>query len=177
MTIFLGVDPAAQRLDAVVIMSDGSWVLHKRTMPKDIVERCVVAQRWIESIVKPLCAIDIVEAGVEEPVLSGFTRRSGNGSLPVAKVHGALLAGAARAGARVTPMNNKTWKRTIVGNGNAGKPQVNLWVRKHWPALWVEANGRQDTCDAACIALELREMDRRRKKTAGTRQRIAARTK
>jgi Holliday junction resolvasome RuvABC endonuclease subunit len=166
VTIFVGVDPASTRLDAVVMYPDGRYVLHKRTMPKDIVRRCIEAQRWIEDIVKTCLREDEVAVGVEEPlVASRFGGRAGaNSALPTAKVHGALLAGAARSGAETLPINNKTWKRTIVGNGNSGKPAVNLWVKRHWPKLWIECKGRQDTCDAACIALEVKRVLRVRGK-------------
>lgn len=173
MTIIVGVDPAARRLDAVVLYADGSYRLHKRTMPTDIVERCVAAQRWLETIVKEELKNDVVVVGVEEPVLGLQGRATANGTLPLAKVHGALLAGAHRAGATVLPINNKRWKRRIVGNGNAKKPEINTWVRRHWRVLWRECKGRQDTCDAACIALEVREVLRLRRKMDATRKRAA----
>jgi Holliday junction resolvasome RuvABC endonuclease subunit len=176
--IFLGVDPAAARLDAVALFPDGKYQLYKLTMPKTIVDRCVEGQRWIEGIVKELLLIDVVVVGIEEPLVSTrFGVRAGaNGGLPTAKVHGALLAGAKRAGAvEVLPVNNKTWKRTIVGNGNANKPKVNRWVKVHWPKLWAECKGRQDTCDAACIALELKRLHQHRRKIAGTRRRAMLR--
>lgn len=174
MTIIVGVDPAARRLDAVVLREDGGYTLHKRTMPTDIVERCVTAQRWLEDIVKDCLRQDPdVRVGVEEPVLGMSGRATGNGSLPVAKVHGALLAGGHRAGGKVYPINNRRWKRRIVGNGNATKTQINRWVRRHWGKLWREAKGRQDTCDAACVALEVKEMIRLRRKMDNTRRRAA----
>lgn len=175
--IFVGVDPAAARLDAVAKYPDGSFKLYKRTMPKDIVSRCVEAQRWMEGIVKENLPYGPVTVGVEEPLVSTrFGARAGaNGALPTAKVHGALLAGSARMGAETVPVNNKTWKRTIVGSGNADKPRVNLWVKQHWAKLWVECKGRQDTCDAACIALELERMALRRRKIEATRRRALLR--
>lgn len=173
MTVFIGVDPAARRLDAVVLYEDGSWVLYKRSMPTDIVKRCVEAQRWLEQIVKDNHQHGPVFCGVEEPVLGMKGRATANGALPLAKVHGALLAASERAGATTLPVNNKRWKRRIVGNGNASKPEINLWVRKHWRKLHSEAKGRQDTCDAACIALEVREVVRLRRKMAATRRRAA----
>lgn len=176
MTIILGIDPAAARLDAVALYPDGTWVLHKRSMPKDIVERCVAAQRWVETLVKLYGRQDDVAVGIEEPVLGLRGRATANGTLPLAKVHGALLVGAQRAGASfVLPINNKRWKKRIVGNGNAGKPMVNTWVKRHWPALWTEAKGRQDSCDAACIALEVREVLKFRRKMDNLRQRVARR--
>lgn len=175
MTVIIGVDPAARRLDAVVLYDDGSWELHKRTMPTGIVDRCVIAQRWLEAIVKDNLQYGPVVCGVEEPVVGqGGGRAGANGALPLAKVHGALLAASERAGATTLPINNKVWKRRIIGNGNVNKPGVNIWVKRHWPKLWREANGRQDTCDAACIALEVKRVLKQRAKFAATRRRAAA---
>lgn len=171
MTTIVGVDPAAARLDAVVLRADGTWTVHKRTMPKDIVERCVTAQRWLEAIVKQEMRYDDVAVGVEEPVMGLKGRATANGTLPISKVHGALLVGSARLGAVTLPINNKRWKKKICGNGNFGKPEVNRWVKLHWPKLWREAKGRQDTCDAACIALEVQRVLEFRRKMAATRRR------
>jgi hypothetical protein len=173
MTIIVGVDPAARRLDAVVLYPDGSFKLHKRTMPTDTVERCLTAQRWIEEIVKGELLHGDVAVGVEEPGFGLPGRAHGNGMIPITKVCGALLAGARRSGAVTMEVNNKRWKKRVVGNGNAKKPEVNAWVRRHWRALWRECKGRQDTCDAACVALEVREVLRLRRKMEATRRRAA----
>jgi Holliday junction resolvasome RuvABC endonuclease subunit len=177
MTIVVGVDPAAARLDAVVLFPNGEWVLHTRAMPRDIVERCVTAQRWLENIIRTYQRYGPVAVGIEEPVVGRPGRAGANGTLPTAKVNGALLAASARAGAQTLPINNMTWKRKIVGKGNAKKPVINLWVKTHWPALWIEAKGRQDSCDAACIALEVERVLKFRKKVDALRQRVAAKGK
>jgi Holliday junction resolvasome RuvABC endonuclease subunit len=177
MTIVVGVDPAAARLDAVVLYPDGSFVLHTRkSMPSGIVERCVVAQRWLESIVKTYLREDDVVVGIEEPGFGLQGRAHGAGMIPVTKICGALVAGSVRAGASLTlEVNNKRWKKRIVGNGNAKKPEISAWVRRYWRSLYRAANGRQDACDAACIALEVQEVIRLRRKMEATRRRAALR--
>lgn len=172
--VIVGVDPAAARLDAVVLYPDDSYVLHKRGMPTDIVMRCVTAERWIEGIVKEALKHGRVAVGVEEPVLGLHGRAGANGTLPLAKVHGCLLAAAYRAGATVLPINNQAWKRHIVGMGNAKKPDITRWVRVHWRQLYMDAKGRQDSCDAACIALEVRRVLAFRAKVKATRKRALA---
>lgn len=170
MTIVVAVDPAARRLDAVVLYPDGSFVIHTRkTMPPDIVHRCVVAQRWLELILRPLMAEDTVVCGVEEPFVGKFP----GGMLPVAKVHGALIAASGKLGVNTICLPNKRWKMTVVGKGNASKPEINVWVKKHWPKLWKECKGRQDVCDAACMALEVRRILKSRARVAATRRRYA----
>lgn len=58
-------------------------------------------------------------------------------------------------------VNNKTWKKTIVGNGNATKSDVTQWLRSNHPSLAQLAHGDQDLVDAACVALYGREVVQR----------------
>lgn len=50
-------------------------------------------------------------------------------------------------------VNNKTWKKAIVGNGNANKEQVAAWLATTHPVLSRVVDGDQDLVDAACVAL------------------------
>jgi Holliday junction resolvasome RuvABC endonuclease subunit len=175
MPHYIGVDPAAARLDAVIVFSDGTWQIEQRTMPTDMVDRCDVAERWMRRVVKETAAWGgKVVVGVEEPVLGRAGRAGAAGTLPNAMVHGALLVGARRAGAIVLRINNMHWKKTIVGKGNAKKPEVNAFIRQTWPELWNLAKGRQDTCDAACIVQQTERSYKVRMKMARTRARAAA---
>lgn len=154
--VVIGVDPAKTRLHGVVW--DGHrYKLVKRTMPGDIVLCTVKAYTWIQRIIKETRArylrdVTVVVA-VEEPVLGSPNRRGANATIPNAKVHGAILAGAYRAGAVVIPVNNQRWKKEIVGKGNCSKEYVAAHVKRTWPVLYREAGGVQDWLDASCIAL------------------------
>lgn len=150
MHVDIGVDLAATRLAAVVTIGQ-AFHIERRTMPKDPVDRCVAAQKWIERIIMEHAALHPVYVYVENPVLG---RGGAAGTLPVAMIQGAVFAGAARAGATlVIGVNNTAWKKKIVGSGNASKPDIVTHVKKTWPRLYVEAKGNQDVCDAACIVL------------------------
>lgn len=46
---------------------------------------------------------------------------------------------------------NKTWKKEIIGNGNASKDDIRKWVVDHYKK--VGNDGPQDLYDAICIAL------------------------
>tara|TARA_Y100000310_G_scaffold134545_1_gene133473 strand:- start:359 stop:868 length:510 start_codon:yes stop_codon:yes gene_type:complete len=47
------------------------------------------------------------------------------------------------------PVDNKTWKKRIVGKGNVGKPDIKKFAIDKWGDVFPE----QDYADAACIAL------------------------
>lgn len=148
MDIIIAVDPAARKLAAVTTVGP-SYRIDVRTMPSDPVARCVAAYRWMHRIVREHGGLHDVYVFIEKPVLG---RGGARGTLPVAEIHGVLVAAAHRAGAfEVVPVHNQSWKRKVVHNGNADKAMIAKHVRKTWPRLYAEANGDQDVCDAACI--------------------------
>jgi hypothetical protein len=151
----------------------GEWAMERRsTMPKLMVDRLPTADQWMERVVRTARAYDRhVMVGIELPVLGLSGRASANATIPNAMVHGALVVGARRGGAEVLQVNNQKWKKRIVGIPNAKKPEINLFVKKTWPALWKESKGRQDVCDAACIVQEVERIHRHRQKIAATRRR------
>jgi hypothetical protein len=85
-------------------------------------------------------------------------------------VSGAIMAAAAQAGAKIMLVNNSTWKKKILGNGNIAKEKIRPQMEEQgiWPELIKKApiihakqhSGKipndspcQDTIDAGCINL------------------------
>jgi Holliday junction resolvasome RuvABC endonuclease subunit len=152
MRIVIGIDPAATHLAAVILGGPKPYQLVTRTMPKDAVLRCAAAYRWTRRLIRLFPLADDIVVAVEEPVIGKPGRAGANGTLPQAKVHGAILAAGSMAAVTVIPINNSQWKKRIVGKGNASKAEVNQFVKRTAPKLWAEAKGNQDLCDALCIA-------------------------
>lgn len=48
-------------------------------------------------------------------------------------------------------VNNKTWKKDVLGNGNATKDLIQLWLYERDTAYSVLCGDDQDRFDAACI--------------------------
>jgi len=93
---------------------------------------------------------------VEHPLVG---RAGAHATIVQAQVQGIVLGLALRYGAAgAYEVNVKTWKKAIVGNGNADKDKVAQWVRDHQPALAALAGDDQDLLDAACIALYGRQV-------------------
>ena len=101
---------------------------------------------------------------VEAPVVG----RGGPGpTISQALITGSILAGGAQGGSRITLVNNQTWKKRVLGNGNVNKMFVNQWMEKHWPELYAKApiindsrhpvelrgRGDQDIVDSGAINL------------------------
>ena len=46
-------------------------------------------------------------------------------------------------------IDNRSWKKDVIGNGNASKEDIAKFANIKWPGIFVT----QDECDAACLAL------------------------
>lgn len=141
----IGIDESSQLLAAVVTRGYEHEVVTEK-LPRDFNDRLVAAYKWMRWVVrnspKPVAVF------IEKPFAGKF---AGSG-LVLAGIHAVLVAAAGVAGADyVTSVPPATWKARVVGTGQASKGRVSFHVRKHWPGLYVDAEGVQDVYDAACI--------------------------
>jgi len=83
---------------------------------------------------------------VETPPLAGPRNIGTFGHLN--QTLGAVLAG---IGGR--EVNVMSWKKDVVGKGNATKDEVAAWLRDKHPRFHTMAGGNQNLVDATCIAL------------------------
>lgn len=175
--VVIGVDPAAQRLAAVITAGDDFYV-ETRTMPKDDVLRCKAAFTWLTRLIREYGGLGQVAVFVEEPVLG---RGGAGGTLPIARIQGALITAAAVSGVdAIERVHPSKWKKQIVGHGGADKPMVAAHVQETWPAVYAisrtKGTSAQDVCDAACInrygvkVLKLRAKMKRIGNVAGGRK-------
>lgn len=155
----VAVDPKKTALAAVVVTPDG-YEVRTRTMPKQL-ELCThKAMRWMCAIVRevkrnhPMLDVWVF---IEKPVLG---RGGAMSTIVQAQVQGAIQAGAIEGGAfQVREVNNSSWKKSIVGVGNASKTDIQKRVRRVWPALYRDALNLglrrigEDVCDSGCIYL------------------------
>ena len=83
---------------------------------------------------------------IEEALVGRNTRSS----LHVAVTTGAVAAGLS-VKAYFVPV--KAWKRKIIGNGNANKGAIALWLNANHETYAEQCGDDQDLIDATCIAL------------------------
>jgi Holliday junction resolvasome RuvABC endonuclease subunit len=86
-------------------------------------------------------------------------------SIGLAQTMGAVLSDLGQVrlhnGCDTRTVDNKTWKKELVGNGNASKEQVQNYIREVHPVYAPLCGDDQDLYDACCIALYgLRILDR-----------------
>ncbi len=84
-------------------------------------------------------------------------------TIPQAFVEGSIMASAAQADAKITLVNNQSWKKLVLGSGATPKDKIGPWVELNWKALYDKTpimrigqfKGRpdQDVLDAGCINL------------------------
>jgi Holliday junction resolvasome RuvABC endonuclease subunit len=87
---------------------------------------------------------------IESPI-QGMSRNVRVG-IQLGMVAGALAVAARQAGADVIFAEPATWKKAVVGFGNANKADVSAFLEGHHPRLYAKCPS-QDMVDATCIAL------------------------
>jgi Holliday junction resolvasome RuvABC endonuclease subunit len=87
-----------------------------------------------------------------EDVIIGNNRKY---SIRLAQTLGAVMTHLSsmrlQAGTDIRLVDNKAWKRTVVGNGNADKDTVQNYIRESHSAYAPLCGDDQDLYDAACI--------------------------
>lgn len=85
---------------------------------------------------------------IEEPVVAGA--RNLRTSLQMAQLAGALMSTVIQPAYFVEVTS---WKKKVVGSGNASKEDVALWLKEHHMDYSAACEGDQNKVDATCIAL------------------------
>jgi hypothetical protein len=100
-----------------------------------------------------------VHVFVESPVVGRGGVRS---TMVQCFTSGAIQGAFHDAGCTAQVANVSTWKKQVVGKGNATKEEVSKHLRLRWPALFHSAGGNQDLIDASCIAIYGQQLLRER---------------
>ena len=86
---------------------------------------------------------------IEEPLVG----RGVKASMQISQTAGAIMANLATRGIHNELVNVKHWKKDVVGNGNASKEMIKMWLNTHHTAYDAACEGDQDKVDACCIGL------------------------
>lgn len=92
---------------------------------------------------------------IEEPLVG----RNVRGSLQIAQTAGAVMSRNPDKPIYLVPVSS--WKKEVLGAGNADKSSVSTWLDSHHPAYAVRCGTNQDRIDAVCIGLYGVSVDRR----------------
>lgn len=154
--LVIGIDPGGRKFDLFAIASMGdeaitvvhSYEAKKSSVGRECDEIARHAQEVIDQLANTYGLTPVIF--IEAPVVAG----AGNlqVSLRIAQTVGALHT--------VTYDSYQVavaeWKKTVIGKGNAGKPEVKEWMQVQYPNL-TKLCTKQDHFDAAAIALFGRE--------------------
>ena len=88
---------------------------------------------------------------IEKPII-GNNRKY---SMQISETCGGILAmmGPYSLGVKTVMVDNKTWKRELILNGNASKDDVRNYITEVHPAYAAFCGDDQDAYDACCVAL------------------------
>lgn len=163
--LVVGVDPSSRKIAVVAgdphlpVQKTWAFPLYKTT-EKQTPESLARALDCMDSVVADLAqwAPGNRYAWVEDPLV-------GRGG-PVATMKQSLVQGIvrgvlARSGFVVYGVNVSTWKKAVVGKGNADKADVGRTVRAKWPKVADLIGLDGDLADAAAICLYGQEVLRR----------------
>jgi len=150
--IFLGIDPASSKV-AYAFFADQEFGLYTRKLGKSGGQSCALAWATTVSVIGsikkewPDCQI---YAFIESAVVGRGGVRS---TMVQCYTSGAIQGALYEAGIPIQIANVSSWKKLVVGKGNATKEEVSEYLRLRWPAVYKRAGGNQDAIDAACIAI------------------------
>ena len=141
--ITAGVDLGARK--AAISLHDGkiTWVGHLEVPKTTRARELRTLAAWSEKILR---VADFVF--VEEPLVGRGVRAS----LQIAHTAGAVLS-CLKDDIYSDFVAVKSWKKDTVGNGNASKEQVAMWLKSSHPSYHQQCAGNQDRVDAVCIGL------------------------
>lgn len=108
-------------------------------------EELLKLQQFVTGVV-PTAAI----VSIEMPIL-GLSRNAQT-AIGIGQTCGVVMASVAACSREIHDVAVSSWKKAVVGRGNATKDDVGDWLRTNHEALYRGCEGNQDLIDASCIA-------------------------
>jgi len=150
--VVVGVDAASSRAAFVALRGTEFFTMAVTKLGSVGGEACAGASsathEFLDQLPWPIT--EPVEVFIEWPVLGRGGFRS---TIVQAFTNGAIQGTFHERGCVTQGANVSSWKKAIVGKGNATKTDVSQAIRLRWPSLYQRVAEDQDLCDAACIAL------------------------
>lgn len=148
MAVVIGVDCGGRKLNAVAVNTDLEIVdFFKYEFSLDMPRGSGL--KAMHSFIKS--KVDEIPGKtfgwVEAPIVAGA--RNLQSSLKIAQVTGVVQAGMYN----VSEVAVGSWKKEVIGRGNANKEDVASWVKENYSHAYRTLGGIQDYIDAFCIAL------------------------
>ena len=143
--MFMGVDCSSRAVHVVLVNNDetvvgqGKW----RSSEDDFNDRFLeIMQKFNED----LSRIKVIR---EVAVESAIFIQNPKSTMEIATVVGGVRLICSQNGLSCTPVDNRHWKKHVLGKGNLNKKAIKAFTIDKWGDIFKE----QDWSDAACIAL------------------------
>ena len=151
MSVVLGIDPSSRKIAFFSLGTDGYSHTHVVQVPTKVKNRAVLCAQIYTECYEYFELLDkSIPVFIEQPLMG----RSAHATIVQAQSNGVVQAAATLAGMeRVYEVNVRSWKREVIGRGNADKAYIHSWLRSHHPSLADNAGDDQDLTDAAAVAL------------------------
>lgn len=162
VTTVLGLDLSSRKIALMGRNERSGWFCETWVAPKKVKNRGEILAQFLDpftAFVEEAVARGPTWMFVENPLVGVGGPHA---TIVQAQVQGLVLGTSVRSGvAAAYPVNVQTWKKDVVGRGNASKDEVAAWLKRECPNLTDMADGDQDLVDAACVALYgIRVIDR-----------------
>jgi len=155
--VVVGIDPASTHIAFVILYKEHFRVKVSKNLGKSGPQACHNARLLtLEMIDETKAWLNKKDSELpihcfyELPVLGRGGVRS---TMVQCFTSGAVQAALHERECPTYPVNVSTWKKAVVGKGNADKVQVAEHLRHRWNALYSSASGNQDVYDASSIAI------------------------
>lgn len=147
MTNVLGIDPSSKKLAFCLTDTSysNSFTLTTISLPAGALQATGAAYRGAFSFFER--NKEDLHIYMEAPVFG----RNAFSTIVQAQVGGAVMAAAQNFGVPLHLVNNSSWKKRIIGKGNAKKEEVAEKLREIWLEAYAASSGDQDLIDACAI--------------------------
>ena len=143
--LFMGIDCSSRAIHAVLVdekeqvKGQGKW----RSSEADFNIRFLeIQQKFTEDLSK----IKLIKGSAVE---SAIFIQNPKSTMEIATVVGGVRLICYQNGLECTPVDNRHWKKHVIGKGNLNKKAIKDFAVNKWGDIFKE----QDWADAACIAL------------------------
>ena len=141
---YLGLDCSSKAIHVVVLDGDGKVLDQQKfgsklkTFEARFPEIVTTFQAWISKI----------EVQHKVGVEAAIYIQNARATIAISSVIGAAKASLLAAGYAPIEVDNRRWKKLVLGKGNASKEDIMTYAKNRWGDIFEE----QDFADAACIA-------------------------
>lgn len=141
--MYMGIDTSTKALHVVLLNGDGT--IHSQTKISNTIKDLDARMfQMADDLYKFVSIIKVTASAIEAAIFIQNPMTTIKLSAVVACAKYALH----RAGLSVVPVDNRSWKKYVLGNGNAKKKDIMEHAVNQWGDVFTE----QDFSDAACIA-------------------------